>query len=337
MSKGLELQEAEWAKVAIIEVDPAAHHLGLNPLAYAGLQSMVTHIIHAAWPMNYLLPLWSFHPQFAFLRNLLELAANGPGDGTTRFLFISSIAAVARFGLESGGAPIPEAPMSTASAACGVGYADGKLVCEKIVEQAARDYAGQLEVASVRCGQMAGARHSGAWNEREQIPILLKTGQNMGSLPVLPGTLLWIPVDDAASVITDFALLPHEIPTVLHLENPTRQPWSDMMGYLSKALGIPEVVTPFDGWLDDVSSRASNDEDYPVQQLSLFFRKYFKTAACGQVVLDTQVAASLSSHLHSLGALQESVVRKYVEHWRKTKYTQYIYFVLFSDIGTIEI
>lgn len=185
--KGLELQETEWAKVATIEVDPTAHHLGLNPLAHAGLRSMVTHVIHAAWPMNYLLPLRSFHPQFAFLRNLLELATNGPGDGATRFLFISSIAAVARIGLESGGSPIPEAPVSPGSAACGVGYADGKLVCEKMVEQAAQDYAGQLEVVSVRCGQMTGARASGAWNEKEQIPMLLKTGQSMGSLPILSG------------------------------------------------------------------------------------------------------------------------------------------------------
>ncbi|KAK7912250.1 hypothetical protein PG985_014731 [Apiospora marii] len=289
-SKGMELHETEWAKASTIEVDPAAHHLGLNQHAYAGLQSMVTHIIHAAWPMNYLLPLWSFHPQFVFLRNLLELAANGSGDRATRFLFISSIAAVARIGLESGGAPIAEAPVSPDSAAYGVGYADGKLVCEKILEQAARDYAGQLEVASVRCGQMAGARASGAWNEKEQIPMLLKTGQSMGSLPVLPGTLSWIPVDDAASIITDFALLPHERPTVLHLENPTRQPWSVMMGYLSSELGLPVPVTPFDEWLGDVTNRDNNDEDYPVEQLHLFFKRYFQTAACGQIVLDPQVA-----------------------------------------------
>ncbi|KAK8137270.1 hypothetical protein PG984_005210 [Apiospora sp. TS-2023a] len=187
-----------------------------------------------------------------------------------------------------------------------------------IVEQAARDYAGQLEVASIRCGQMTGARLSGAWNEKEQIPMLLKTGQSMGSLPMLPGTLSWIPVDDAAAVIADFALFPREIPVVLHLENPTRQPWSDMMGSLSKALGLPEPATPFDEWLEDVSRRDSNDEEYPVQQLSLFFKKYFQTAACGQVVLDTQVAARLSSQLRNLGPLDESVACRYVDHWKKT-------------------
>lgn len=186
-ANGLELHETEWAKVATIEIDPAAHHLGLNPLAYAGLQSMVTHVIHAAWPMNYLLPLRLFNPQFAFLRSLLEFAVNGSGYRATRFIFVSSIAAVARIGLENGGSPIAETPAPIDSAACGIGYADGKLVCEKIVEQAARVYAGQLEAASIRCGQMTGAKVSGAWNEKEQIPMLLKTGQSMGSLPILPG------------------------------------------------------------------------------------------------------------------------------------------------------
>ncbi|KAK8054756.1 hypothetical protein PG994_009823 [Apiospora phragmitis] len=318
-SKGLELQETEWAEVATIEVDPTAHHLGLNPLAYAGLQIMVTHIVHAAWPMNYLLPLRSFHPQFAFLRSLLELATNGSGENATRFLFVSSIAAAARIGLASGGSLIPETPASPDNTACGIGYADGKLVCEKLIEQAARDYVGQLEVASIRCGQMTGARLSGAWNEKEQIPMLLKTGQSIGCLLVFPD-LSWIPVDDAASVIADFALCPHEIPTILHLENPTRQPWSDMMGYLSKELGQPVPVTPFDEWLEEVANRGSNDADYPVQQLHLFFKSYFQTVACGQVVLDTRVAARLSSRLSNLGPLDEAVVRKYVEYWRKIGY-----------------
>lgn len=92
------------------------------------------------------------------------------------------------------------------------------------------------------------------------------------------------------------------------------------MGYVSKELGLPEPITAFDEWLESVISRGSNDEDYPVQQLYLFFKSYFQTAACGRVVLDTQVAARLSNQLRGFGALDEPVVRKYVEHWKKTGY-----------------
>lgn len=195
-TRNLQLGDAEWAKVAAVQVDPAAPRLGLDPLAYSGLQGMVTHVVHAAWPMNYLVPLQGFRPQFAFLRNLLELVvAHGRGHTTAapaRFAFVSSIAAVARLGLGSGnggqGVPIPEAPAPVESwVPCGVGYADAKLVCERIVGQAARDFPDRLEVTAIRCGQMTGARHSGMWNEREQIPMLLRSGQSLGSLPRLTG------------------------------------------------------------------------------------------------------------------------------------------------------
>lgn len=92
------------------------------------------------------------------------------------------------------------------------------------------------------------------------------------------------------------------------------------MNYLSQALGLPEPVMPLDEWLEEVSSRANNDEDYPVKQLHLFFKEYFQAVACGQVVLDMQAAARLSSPLRSLGALERSIVHRYVEHWKKIGY-----------------
>lgn len=321
-SRGLALDDAAWAKLATVEVDPAAPQLGLGPLAHAALRSRVTHVVHAAWPMNYLLPLRAFRPQFAFLRSLLELVAGGgAGRGTPRFVFVSSIAAAARLGLGGpAGQPIPEAPVPLEDAACGVGYADGKLVCEAILQEAAKAFAGRLEVTSVRCGQMTGARHSGVWNEKEQIPMLLKTGQNIGHLPRLSGTLSWIPVDDAASVVADIALSPSDLPPVLHLENPVRQPWDDVMGWLAKALGLPEPSLPFDAWLGEVAGQESNDEKFPVQQLQLFFKEYFQSVACGQVVLDTQLASGLSSRLRDASAIDESVVGKYIAHWKKARY-----------------
>lgn len=186
-ARGLGLTEEEWSKVATLEVDATAERLGLAPMVFAALQERVTHVIHAAWPMNYLMRLRSFQYQFKFLRNLIGLAASGPGTRRRCLVFISSIAAVARVGLRNPGSAIPEAPVSPEDAACGIGYADGKLVCEKILERAAQAYAGQLEVTSIRCGQIAGARSTGVWNVNEQIPMLLKSAQNIGFLPQLSG------------------------------------------------------------------------------------------------------------------------------------------------------
>jgi nucleoside-diphosphate-sugar epimerase/aryl carrier-like protein len=192
-ARGLTLSDEEWTKVATLEVDPTADKLGLIPMAYAMMQQKVTHIIHAAWPMNYLVKLRSFQYQFKYLRNLLEFAALAGGETKRRFVFISSIATVARTALSSGKLTIPEAPVSPAEAACGIGYADGKLVCEKILERAAETYTGHLEVSYVRCGQMTGAKGTGVWNANEQIPMLLKTAQNVGFLPELSGVSLKIP------------------------------------------------------------------------------------------------------------------------------------------------
>ncbi|KAJ0165996.1 L-2-aminoadipate reductase, partial [Colletotrichum tanaceti] len=350
-ARGLEIAEEEWSKVAALEVDPTADRLGLTPAAYAAMQESVTHVIHAAWPMNYLMPLRSFRYQLQFLRGLLEFAAgtaavHGPTGRTKRcrLIFVSSIAAVAKIGLDAtttttnttatnnnklGGAAsvlrIPEAPVSPEEAACGIGYADGKLVCEKMVERAAQTltHAGRLEVTSVRCGQIAGARGTGVWNTNEQIPMLLKSAQSLGSLPQLSGELSWIPVDDAASVISEIALSPEPLPVTLHLENPTRQPWSELMEFFGTQLDLKPSV-PFPEWLEQVAAAAAEQDDdddkFPVKKLHAFFQHLFRPVACGSVVLDTSVAQTRSATLRDLGALDDATLDAYVKYWQDVGY-----------------
>ncbi|KAI9152366.1 Non-canonical non-ribosomal peptide synthetase ascB [Paramyrothecium foliicola] len=218
-SRGIFLSEEEWAKIVTVQIDPTAEKLGLDQSSYKVLQESITHVIHAAWPMNYLLQLNSFQYQFRFLQSLLHLAAQGESSTKCRFVFVSSIAAVAKIGLESG-KPIIEAAVDPIDAACGIGYADAKLVCEKILESAASSHAGQLEITSVRLGQIAGSRATGAWNCTEQIPMMLRTAQSVGSLPQLSGTLSWIPVDDAAAILSEIAFSSEKLPLIQNVENP---------------------------------------------------------------------------------------------------------------------
>lgn len=99
-----------------------------------------------------------------------------------------------------------------------------------------------------------------------------------------------------------------------------RQPWGDVMGWMSKELGLPEPSLSFDAWLEEVARQESNEEKFPVQQLYLFFKKGFEAVACGGVVLDTRVAARLSSRLQELGALDEALIGAYIAHWKKIRY-----------------
>lgn len=68
-----------------------------------------------------------------------------------------------------------------------IGYANAKLVCERILEKAARDHAAGFDVSYVRIGQSSGSKKSGSWNTDEHIAALLKSAQAVGSLPYLKG------------------------------------------------------------------------------------------------------------------------------------------------------
>ncbi|KAK4172027.1 L-aminoadipate-semialdehyde dehydrogenase large subunit [Triangularia setosa] len=321
-SRGLELSEAEWAKVATLEADPTSEELGLVPMVYAGVQTRVTHVVHAAWPMNYLMKLRSFQYQFRFLRSLLELSALAEGRGKVRFLFVSSIAAVARIGLQRSGQEILEEMVPPAAASCGIGYADGKLCCELILKKAAEVYAGQLEISFIRCGQIAGSRRSGAWNVQEQVPMLLKTAESLGAMPQLGGRLSWIPVDDAAKVLVEFVSSERELPLVLHLENPVRQDWEKVIQLFGEELCIRNSV-PFDQWMKRVQVEVAagmKSELYPVSGLYSFFEHSFRAVACGQVVLGTELARRHSETLGNMGSVDASTIRRYLDYWRENGY-----------------
>lgn len=189
-SKGIELAEDQWSKVSTLEIDPTADNLGLPETVYAILSKSITHILHAAWPMNFHIRLPSFTYQFSFLQNLLKLSLQAHivrPSRKVRFLFISSISALAKLGLDNPGHIIPEVPLDVESASCGIGYADAKLVCEKMLEEAASLYGNELQVSIVRCGQLTGPKKTGAWNTIEQVPMLVRTSQNLGILPKLQG------------------------------------------------------------------------------------------------------------------------------------------------------
>ena len=185
-ARGINLTDAEHAKIRSVVIDPSKEGLGLSDSVYRLLQNEVTHIVHTAWPMNYLMTVQAFEEQFTFLNSLLNLAGNAPDECRRRFIFVSSIATAARAGFSSQ-TPVPEVALDTRNSSCGIGYADAKLVCEKILEGVAADYSGQLEISIVRCGQLTGAKSTGIWNHNEQIPMLLKSAQSTGNLPEMSG------------------------------------------------------------------------------------------------------------------------------------------------------
>ncbi|KAK5637677.1 hypothetical protein RRF57_013392 [Xylaria bambusicola] len=67
------------------------------------------------------------------------------------------------------------------------GYGYAKLVCETILANVALTAKDEMEVCSVRLGQVAGASTNGFWNSKEHIPALVSFAQRMGKWPDFKG------------------------------------------------------------------------------------------------------------------------------------------------------
>ena len=186
------------SKITPIQATLSLPRLGLTSQIYDSLLQRVTHVLHGAWPMNFNWRLSSFKSHFQAVQNLLKLAvdvyhrdedASGTGArDRVKFVFVSSIAVVGECSdVCESLSPMPERNLSNVMYTNRIGYAEAKLVCEKIVERARGDFAESLEATSVRIGQMSGSKVTGFWNPEEHIAALLKSSVVNESLPTLEG------------------------------------------------------------------------------------------------------------------------------------------------------
>ncbi|KAK3695745.1 hypothetical protein B0T22DRAFT_509135 [Podospora appendiculata] len=337
---GMSLPPEIWAaKIDVLQADFAkpAPFLGLaEPHRYDDLRRRVTHIIHNGWPMDFNRHVSSFESQFQLTRGLLHLAHdihtyhNSPSKKPPVFMFISSIAVAANYASEpqAGGARIvPEVAMPSARCPLPIGYAQAKYVCERIIE----DFAGVhgrgdgVVTKYVRVGQMTGARGTGRWNPSEHFPALVKSSLVVGGLPRVQGTLSWLPVDIAATALSDLLFhtpspspSPSVTPEIYHLENPLRQSWDDILTALETnpslaLLSLPRL--PYATWLARMLA-APDDEKNPAKKMAGFFQNEFEHMAQGAVVLGTEQARRCSEALRTVGPVDAELVGRYVDAWR---------------------
>jgi thioester reductase-like protein len=127
--------------------------------------------------------------------SILSAGTRPEGSFPTRLLFASSIAVAGRFPDLNPKGPfeVPEIPLDAANCAA-FGYPEAKWVCEAIILAAEELYgvgaSGEeplLRGSNVRIGQMTGPEGSGAWNESEHFPIIVRTSQVLGVLPAVDG------------------------------------------------------------------------------------------------------------------------------------------------------
>lgn len=346
-SRGLSLGSEALSKLKVFETDTSKIMLGLPSSDYEALADSATHIIHNAWPMSITRPVKAFESQFKVMQNLIELAGKAasrhPEGPKIGFQFISSIATVGHFPIWSGKARVPEERM-TVESVLPTGYGDAKLVCERMLEETLGRRPKRFRPMTVRIGQIAGSKTTGQWNPVEHFAFMVKSAQTLKALPDFEGVrhppfflssfavmyqnllilatlqdLSWCPVDDTAATLAELLVSDVESYPIYHIENPTRQPWREMVLVFAAALDIPRSnIIPFQEWVNRVRQfPGSIEKDNPAGRLVEFLDQNFVRMSCGGLILDTAKSTEHSRTLRARGPISDDLVRKYVRSWKE--------------------
>lgn len=124
------------------------------------------------------------------VRHLIEIALSSSHRPPPRFTFISSVGAVMGHSSKN---QVPSTPFNDPSVASVRGYGQAKYVAERIVDIAS---SAGLPCTVIRAGQLSACTPCGIWSETEFIPILLKSSQELGVIPIdMPVSLTLAGVD----------------------------------------------------------------------------------------------------------------------------------------------
>ncbi|KAF8513996.1 male sterility protein-domain-containing protein, partial [Hysterangium stoloniferum] len=178
-------------RVVYLGVDFSKHDFGLKSREYEEVNSHITHIIHCAWNINFNHTFETYESMYiAGLRHLIDLALSSPQAKSPRLVFISSIAAAARYkgpfeeptvGTAVGQCLVPEAPIDDPNITLpGHGYGMSKYVAERILVNAAGT---GLRATISRVGVLSGTLDGGAWARQESAPLLFRTILMTGMCP----------------------------------------------------------------------------------------------------------------------------------------------------------
>ncbi|WWC93869.1 hypothetical protein V866_000705 [Kwoniella sp. B9012] len=300
------------SKVEVLAADLSRHHLGLEIEAYNRLTEEVNVIIHAAWPVHFTSSLISFEDSIKGTRNLLDLAA---ATNQGKMYYCSSLASV----LNQPSSTISEQPSTDLSTASPIGYSQSKWVTEQICRLASESSILKDRVHVMRVGQLCGDTKTGHWNEKEGWPLIFRTAQTTGTLPILEEKPSWLPVDLAARAITDIviddAAKNHPI---YHIAHPKNIEFNTILDGLEAAGLSFQKVSPAE-WLNQVEASSDDPETNPSKQMLHMWKAAYgnPTVSQKEVLVDTTNARQSSRTMSDLPDVDEQHIVKMVQAWKK--------------------
>lgn len=306
-------------KIAILPCHLDHPHLGLTDKDYLTLQNTSTHIIHAAWAVNFRWRLRSFErDHLRGLRHLLALSLASPQPQKPTFVFCSSIASVVATATppqtHDTHVLVPETPSTHPSDASPLGYSRSKWVAEAICARAAQAYP-DAPIAIARIGQLAGDTLHGIWNTSEAWPLLLGSVRATGCLPDLHDPLDWLAVDTAASAVRDVAASTHKeagyrrAAAVAHILNAHPTPtFSNALQWLKKR-GADFAIVPPAEWIRALERLEQRRGDHPALRLLGLWRERYASPsgadATRRVRVETGNAERLAPVLKGVGPVDD--------------------------------
>ncbi|KAI0813826.1 hypothetical protein GGR55DRAFT_702803 [Xylaria sp. FL0064] len=297
-------------KLSYMSVTFGHSRLGLTSDEYQKLGTDVDVIIFNAWQSNFALPLRAFHPLLSATREIITLAASSRRN--MRILFVSTLGAVGNMAQET---VVPESLVEAPLAALNQGYAESKLVAERVLAMACKQAAIQLSIA--RVGQIGGpaAPDAGSWADQAWISSIVRTSKTIRCLPSQVAPIDWIPVDTLAQMLHSFAVSPE--PRSLQFYNichPQPQSWDTFSHVLQKKLGTQDVVQLQD-WvklLKNIADRGSIDmEKMPAFKLL----NYYETLGNGMEGARYATDQAFGHAKYPVPDLSESLLERWLDGW----------------------
>ncbi|KAF2966875.1 hypothetical protein GQX73_g6718 [Xylaria multiplex] len=317
-ARGLPGLDVDDGRVVYLRATTHEANLGLPDDEYMTLVREATTIVHNAFPVNFLLSLPAFEPQFQALVNLLKLSTDG--DKSPIVLFVSSISAGLRITMEN--YIVPQAVLSRDDARniLSQGYAEAKYVCERLLETFAST-AKDKKAAVLRVGQVCGPIEGiGTWNVSEWTPSLAISSKFLGASPKSIGNLTvnWVPVDKLGNIISELisatASEGCDAFTVYNIINPTVTPWENLLPALEKV--APEVIEPSD-W---IARLENSDKGHHLinQNPGLKLVDFYKETMLGsQVEITTKMdnILAVSETMRDLPHIKIEHLQRWMQGW----------------------
>ena len=267
------------------------------------MQNSITCIVHNAWRLDFNLTITSFVPNIESTRYLIDFALGSPHEEPPSILFTSSISTISAHPTgrveEKPGDPRWVAPL---------GYAQSKFVAESILDAA------PLKTCSIRVGQLSGSRINGAWNVTDWFPMMVKSGEATGCLPMRNDDVSWLSTDVAAQVVFEVAMA-ESLPAIAHIVHLRPLEWSEVIGPIAESIGVQ--VVPYDKWIAEVGKELDIAKNPAIKLLAYYKAKTPTEGPAGKVVIETEKTAALSPTLVTLPKLGREDFNRWISYWRE--------------------